>query len=291
MARNASEDANNAILWAKNRLPASKLLLLHDMTYFHINKKDGNKNQCPAKLHKKKAPQHHKHTCHHPRELPTALGLPQNHTFYKKCDVRECTAVDILLTQIDLHNIHQCETIHQQVLAKGTRSRTTASKWQKTCPFIQIATTCKRWQKDPWGHFHLLFGYIKFRCLQIKSSWIAGLGVLWVHTKVGSWIANTNTTSRHNFERLHREKLRPQTCGVGGRGAASIGERAVAFLANVHNARAPSRCCLGLVNEVSISKSTSIPATIVDNFVSNVDTYTCNRLSISLVRILTDHQS
>jgi hypothetical protein len=128
MARNASEDANNAILWAKNRLPASKLLLLHDMTYFHINKKDGNKNQCPAKLHKKKAPQHHKHTCHHPRELPTALGLPQNHTFYKKCDVRECTAVDILLTQIDLHNIHQCETIHQQVLAKGTRSRTTASK-------------------------------------------------------------------------------------------------------------------------------------------------------------------
>ncbi len=175
--------------------------------------------------------------------------------------------------------------------SKRNKIKTTASKWQKTCPFIQIATTCKRWQKDPWGHFCLLFGYIKFRCLQIKSSWIAGQGVLWVHTKVGSWIGNTNTTSRHNFERLHREKLRPQTCGVGGRGAASIGERAVAFLANVHNARAPSRCCLGLVNEVSISKSTSIPATIVDNFVSNVDTYTCNRLSISVVHILTDHQS
>jgi hypothetical protein len=35
------------------------------------------------------------------------------------------------------------------VLAKGTSSRTTAPKWQKTCPFIQIATTCKRWQKRP----------------------------------------------------------------------------------------------------------------------------------------------
>jgi hypothetical protein len=105
MARNASDDANNAIQCAKNCLPASKLVLLHDMTYFHINKKDGNKNQCPAKLHKKKAPQHLKHTCHHSRELPTTLGLPQNHTFYKKCDVRVRMGIAFTIRALHLNFI------------------------------------------------------------------------------------------------------------------------------------------------------------------------------------------
>ncbi len=63
------------------------------------------------------------------------------------------------------------------------------------------------------------------------------------------------------------KETKSQTCGVGGRGATSIGESAVAFLANVHNARAPSHCCLGFVNEVSISNSTSIPVMTTQVFV------------------------
>jgi hypothetical protein len=36
------------------------------------------------------------------------------------------------------------------------------------------------------------------------------------------------------------------TCGVGEGGAASMGDRAEALLANLHKATAPSSCCLEL---------------------------------------------
>lgn len=68
--------------------------------------------------------------------------------------------------------------------------------------------------------------------------------------QMGNFTANTDQNACCGTE---------TTWGVGGRGAASIGDSAFAFLANIHRARAPSRCNLGLEKTFSISNSTSMP--------------------------------